>query len=86
MRPTAFKLTAAILILVGITQSTRAQDPINVVTTAVPFLRISPDARSAGMGELAIATTPTPMHLYWNLAKVPYNTSKGGISLSYYHG
>jgi hypothetical protein len=83
MRPTAFKLTAIILILVGITQSTRAQDPINVVTTAVPFLRISPDARSAGMGEVAIATAPDANSSFWNLAKVPYNTSQGGISLSY---
>jgi Type IX secretion system protein PorV len=85
MRPTAFKLTAAILILVGITQSTKAQsvDPINVVTTAVPFLRISPDARAAGMGELAIAASPDANSSFWNLAKVPYNTNKGGISLSY---
>jgi hypothetical protein len=83
MRPTAFKLTAAIFILVGITQSIRAQDPINVVTTAVPFLRISPDARSGGMGELGIATSPDANSSFWNLAKVPYNTSKGGISLSY---
>ena len=83
MRPTAFKLTAAIMILVGVTQSVRAQDPINVVTTAVPFLRISPDARSGGMGELGLATTPDANASFWNLAKVPYNTSKGGISLSY---
>lgn len=83
MRPTAFKLTAAILILVGVAQSTRAQDPINVVTTAVPFLRISPDARSAGMGEVALATTPDANSSFWNLAKIPYNESKGGISLSY---
>ena len=31
---------------------------INVVTTAVPFLRISPDARSGGMGDVGIATIP----------------------------
>ncbi|HEX3166280.1 MAG TPA: type IX secretion system outer membrane channel protein PorV [Chitinophagaceae bacterium] len=83
MRPTAFKLTAVILILIGVTQSSRAQDPINVVTTAVPFLRISPDARSAGMGEVALATTPDANSSFWNLAKIPYNESKGGISLSY---
>ena len=84
MRPTAFKLTAAILILVGIAKTTQAQvDPINVVTTAVPFLRISPDARAAGMGDLAIATSPDANSSFWNLAKVPYNTNKGGISLSY---
>ena len=85
MRPTAFKLTAAIFILVGIAQTTKAQsvDPINVVTTAVPFLRISPDARSAGMGEIGLATTPDANASLWNLAKVPYNENKGGISLSY---
>ncbi len=83
MRPTAFKLAAAILILTGIATTTKAQDPINVVTTAVPFLRISPDARAAGMGDLAIATAPDANASFWNLAKVPYNTSKGGISASY---
>jgi len=85
MRPTAFKLTAAILILVGIAQTTKAQsvDPINVVTTAVPFLRISPDARAAGMGDLAIATSSDANSSFWNLAKVPFNTNKGGISASY---
>src|SRR4030095_15885211 len=85
MRPTAFKLTAAILILSGIIQTTKAQsvDPINVVTTAVPFLRISPDARAAGMGDLGLATSPDANASFWNLAKVPYNTNKGGISLSY---
>ena len=85
MRPTAFKLTAAILILLGIAESTKAQsvDPINVVTTAVPFLRISPDARAAGMGDLAVATSPDANSSFWNLAKVPFNTNKGGISASY---
>lgn len=84
MRPTAFKFTAVILILVGIAQNTKAQvDPINVVTTAVPFLRISPDARAAGMGDLAVATSPDANSSFWNLAKVPFNTTKGGISASY---
>jgi len=83
MRPTAFKLTAAILILVGIVQTAKAQDPINVVTTAVPFLRISPDARAGGMADLGLAISPDANASFWNLAKVPYNTNKGGLSLSY---
>lgn len=85
MRPTVLKLTAAILLLSGIHHTTKAQgvDPINVVTTAVPFLRISPDARAAGMGDLGLATSPDANASFWNLAKVPYNTTKGGISLSY---
>ena len=85
MRPIAFRLTASFLILIVITETTKAQSvaPINVVTTAVPFLRISPDARAAGMGDLAIATSPDANASFWNLAKVPYNTNKGGISASY---
>ena len=85
MRPTALKLTATILILISIAQTTIAQsvEPINVVTTAVPFLRISPDARAAGMGDLAIATSPDANSSFWNLAKVPFNLNKGGISASY---
>ncbi len=57
MRATAFKLIAAFILLLTITVSElNAQDRINVVTTAVPFLRISPDARAGGMGDLALAT------------------------------
>ena len=85
MRPTAFKLAAAIIILTGLAPTTKAQtaEPINVVTTAVPFLRISPDARAGGMGDLGIAISPDANASFWNLAKVPYNISKGGISASY---
>ncbi len=61
-----------------------AQDnTINVVTTAVPFLRISPDARAGGMGEVGIATLPDANAPFWNLAKTAFNTSPGGISLTY---
>lgn len=85
MRPTALKLTAAILILFGVAPLLKAQDvePINVVTTAVPFLRISPDARAAGMGDLALATSPDANSSYWNIAKVAFNSSNGGVSASY---
>jgi len=57
--------------------------PINVVTTAVPFLRISPDARSGGMGDLGVATSPDANSGLWNIGKVAFNESKGGISASY---
>ena len=86
MRPTAFKLTAVILIFVGFVQFSNAQAPgdvINIVTTAVPFLRISPDARSGGMGELGVAISPDANSAFWNIGKVAFNTSKGGISASY---
>ncbi|HEU4471712.1 MAG TPA: type IX secretion system outer membrane channel protein PorV [Flavisolibacter sp.] len=85
MRSTALRLTAAVTLLTfGILPSANAQtQPINVVTTAVPFLRISPDARAGGMGDLAIATSPDASSSYFNLGKVPFNTSKAGINVTY---
>ena len=67
MRPTALKLTAGLLLFCGLSSTVNAQvDPINVVTIAVPFLRISPDARSGGMGELGVATSPDQYSGLWN--------------------
>jgi hypothetical protein len=58
MKKVILKLTA-FLMLTGAAISVNAQtNPINVVTTAVPFLRISPDARSGGMGDVGVATIP----------------------------
>jgi hypothetical protein len=56
---------------------------INVVTTAVPFLRISPDARAGGMGDLGIATSADANSSFWNLAKTPFATNKIGVALTY---
>jgi hypothetical protein len=83
MRPTAVKLTA-ILLICGFSKIATAQsDPINVVTTAVPFLRISPDARAGGMGDLGIATSPDASASFWNLGKTAFNTSKGALMATY---
>lgn len=83
MKSTARRLIAA-LMLIGLTPTLYAQSrPINVVTTAVPFLRISPDARAGGMGDLAIATAPDASASYFNLGKVVFNTSPGGVNLTY---
>ncbi len=56
---------------------------INVVTTAVPFLRISPDARSGGMGDVGIATNPDANAPFWNLAKTPFARQKAAAVLTY---
>ncbi|MDB5201536.1 MAG: hypothetical protein JWQ27_945 [Ferruginibacter sp.] len=65
------------------TVSAQTASPINVVTTAVPFLRISPDARSGGMGDVGIATSPDANAAFWNLAKTPFATNKASISATY---
>jgi len=84
MRPTALKLTAGFLLLCGLSSTVKAQvEPLNVVTTAVPFLRISPDARSGGMGDLGVATSPDAYSGLWNVGKVAFNTGKGGVGATY---
>lgn len=82
MRPTALKLTV-LLIFSGLIFTAQAQDKINVTTTAVPFLRISPDARAGGMGDLGVATSPDASSNFWNMGKVAFNESKGGIAATY---
>jgi hypothetical protein len=85
MKKVILKLTALIM-LIGTTLSINAQstaNPINVVTTAVPFLRISPDARSGGMGDVGIATIPDANSIFWNLSKIPFAQSKSAIALTY---
>lgn len=65
---------------------TQAQDQYekpNVVSTAVPFLRISPDARAGGMGELGVATSPDANSSFWNLAKTPFAKNNIGVGLTY---
>lgn len=84
MKKVTLKLTALALILGGLNSVANAQaNTINVVTSAVPFLRISPDARSGGMGDVGIATSPDANSGFWNLAKTPFNTNKGGVALTY---
>lgn len=62
-----------------------AQDApsLNIVTTAVPFLRISPDARAGGMGDVGIATTPDVNSSFWNLAKTPFAKSRAACGFTY---
>jgi hypothetical protein len=55
----------------------------NVITTAVPFLTISPDARSAGMGDVGAAISGDANAIYWNAAKLAFQENKIGISFSY---
>ena len=84
MKKVFFKLTALVLMLASVHNNIKAQvDPINVVTSAVPFLRISPDARAGGMGDVGIATSPDASSGLWNLAKTPFNTNQGGIGFTY---
>jgi len=54
----------------------------NVITTAAPFLLISPDSRGAAMGDLGVATSADANSIYWNASKLAFIEGYAGISLS----
>src|ERR1700755_767794 len=87
MKQATLKLAALVMMISGASTianaQTSASNNINVVTTAVPFLRISPDARSTGMGETGIATTPDAYSNFWNLGKTPFAKKTGSIGVTY---
>jgi hypothetical protein len=60
-----------------------AQEDQRVITTAVPFLTIAADARSAGMGDMGVATSTDAFSQQWNPAKFAFAERKTGIGLSY---
>lgn len=80
---------AAALLMLTVTYAT-AQISYNevdgrehTVNTAVPFLRIGPDARSGAMGNSGIALSPDANAVFWNLSKLPFAKHDMGLSLTY---
>ena len=55
----------------------------NPVDHAVISQTIAPDARSAGMGDVGVATDPDVNSQYWNPAKYPFCISRAGVALNY---
>lgn len=56
---------------------------LNTITTAVPFLMISPDSRSGALGDAGVSTSPDANSIHWNPAKLAFLEGSGGASLSY---
>jgi hypothetical protein len=55
----------------------------NTITSAVPFLLITPNARAGAMGDAGVATPNDPNAIHWNAAKMVFNEKNGTVSLSY---
>jgi hypothetical protein len=56
---------------------------INTITTAVPLLMISPDARAGAMGDAGAALSPDANSIHWCAAKLANLEGTSGVSLSY---
>ena len=55
----------------------------NTISTAVPFVAMAPDARSAGMGDIGVATPADLNSQHYNAAKYPFMKDDFGFSLTY---
>ena len=56
---------------------------LNTITTAVPFLMITPDSRSGSMGDVGAATSPDASSISTNPAKYSFIEDDLGFSISY---
>ena len=60
-----------------------SQQERRVITTAVPFLMISSDARASGIGEQGVATSVDNFSQHWNPSKYVFSENSSGIAFSY---
>ncbi|MUU79595.1 type IX secretion system outer membrane channel protein PorV [Winogradskyella endarachnes] len=65
------------------TQIIESTSDTRVITTGMPFLLIAPDARSASMGDMGVATSMDGYSQQYNPAKYVFSEAKQGVSLSY---
>ena len=72
---------AVLLTIFTIGQFVKAQE--RAITTGVPFLLIAADARSAGMGDMGVATSADAFSQQHNPAKYAFSLDKQGFALSY---
>ncbi len=56
---------------------------LKLQSTAVPFMMISPDARSGGMGNLSLGMSPESNDLFGNTAKLSYLNENKGFLINY---
>ena len=83
MRTYIKTLIAAVCVAVALPAVAQKEDFFNPVNTSVTSQTIAPDARSAGMGDVGVATDPDVVSQYWNPAKYPFTISRAGVALNY---
>ena len=84
MTSNRYRRVFLLLFMAFMSQTVMAQvNPIRIQSTAVPFMLISPDARSGGMGNLSLAMSPEANDLFGNTAKLPYLNEDRGFLINY---
>ena len=76
-------LLIALVTFKGFAQEDTSNIDQRVITTGVPFTLIAGDARSAGMGDIGVASAPDAFSQQWNPAKFAFAKDKQGIGVTY---
>ena len=76
-------LTTKLLLGISLSAGFLGYSQIRPVLTGAPFLRIAPDAKSGGMGDQGVVTSPDVFSQFWNAAKYPFNNTNSGIGVNY---
>lgn len=76
-------LLIALVTFKGFAQEDSSNIDQRVITTGVPFTLIAGDARSAGMGDIGVASAPDAFSQQWNPAKFAFAKDKQGIGVTY---
>jgi len=74
---------ATILLLALFLSAEGLAQELNTITTAVPFLLITPDARAGGLGDAGCASTPDVYSNFHNSSKNIFARKKNGIAFSW---
>ena len=77
------KIAILLLCLFAVQISKAQEDGNRVITTGVPFLLISADARSASLGDQGVATSADAFSQQYNPAKYAFASDKFGGAVSY---
>lgn len=64
-------------------QVTDDQLQLNTITTALPFMSITPDSRAGAMGDAGTALSPNSTSVYWNSSSLIFSEDVSEISVSY---
>lgn len=83
MKKVLLSFAAMSLLALSANAAKTVDQTMNPLITAMPSLSIAPDARSAGMGDIGVATDADLNSLHWNAAKYAYMQSAGGITANY---
>jgi hypothetical protein len=87
MKNMQVKIIVILISFLIITTKINAQDfdtdQFNAITTAAPFLLITPDARAGAMGDIGVATSPDFNSQHHNPAKAAFNNNEFSIGVNF---